>query len=77
MTTSQDRWVYPADGEDPRDIDRENTDAATTAHREATRNVSHDQEVESAQGLSSDKPGVNPSDRDVDGGSPPTDGLTD
>ena len=37
MTSSQDRWVYPADGDDPRDIDRENTDGEAMAEREATR----------------------------------------
>jgi hypothetical protein len=67
MTTSDDRWVHPADGEDPRAIDRENTDAEAMAEREKTRTVTRDQEVERDHGLSSDKPGVDPSDRDRDG----------
>jgi hypothetical protein len=65
--TSQDRWVHPADGDDPREIDRENTDAEAMAERERTRHVTHDQEVERAQGLSADKPGIDPSDRERDG----------
>jgi hypothetical protein len=65
--TSQDRWVHPADGDDPREIDRENTDAEAMAERERTRNVTHDQEVERTQGLSADKPGIDPSDRERDG----------
>lgn len=31
MTSSQDRWVYPADGDDPRDIDQEATDPEAMA----------------------------------------------
>jgi hypothetical protein len=37
------------------------------AERESTRKVSHDQAVERDQGLSSDQPGVDPSDRERDG----------
>jgi hypothetical protein len=72
MTSSQDRWVYPTDSDDPRDVDRETTDAEAMTERETTRNVSHDQAVEGEQGLSSDKPGVDPSDRrhPQDGGVP-------
>lgn len=74
MTSSEDRWVYPAEGDDPRDIDRETTDAEAMVVREATRHVTHDQDVERDQGLSSDKPGVDPSDRDhADEGLPTTD----
>jgi hypothetical protein len=75
MTSSEDRWVYPAKDEDPREIDRETTDAEAMAEREATRSVTHDQEVERDQGLSSDKPGIDPSDRDRagKGGLPTTD----
>jgi len=74
MTSSQDRWVYPADGDDPRDIDRETTDGEAMADRDATRQVSHDQDVEGASGLSSDKPGIDPSNRHhPDEGGTPTD----
>ena len=66
MTSSEDRWVYPADGEDPREADREQQDGDAMAEREATRPVSHEQDVERDQGLSADRPGVDPSDRDRD-----------
>jgi hypothetical protein len=64
MTSSEDRYVKPAAGEDPREIDRELTDAEFVAGREAGRQVSHQQEAEGAQGISSDAPGVDASDRD-------------
>jgi hypothetical protein len=64
MTTSGDRYIKPADGEDPRDIDREMTDADVVARRQAERAVSHPQEQEGRQGTSADAPGVNPADRD-------------
>jgi len=67
MTTSGDRYVKPADGEDPRDIDRELTDAEVVARREATRQVSHQQEAEGEQGLSSDAKGFDAADRDTVG----------
>ena len=75
MTSSEDRWVYPADGEDPREADRAQQDGEAMAEREATRQVSHDQDVERDQGLSADRPGVDPSDRerDGDGGLPTAD----
>jgi hypothetical protein len=75
MTSSQDRWVHPADGDDPRDIDRETSDAEAMADREATRQVSHDQDVEGASGLTSDKPGIDPSNphHPDQGGTPTTD----
>ncbi len=69
MTSSEDRWVYPADGEDPRAIDREQT-TDDLPDRDAERQVSHDQEVERAQGLTSDQPGVDPSDRERETGDP-------
>jgi hypothetical protein len=71
--TSEDRWVHPADGEDPREIDRENTDAEAMADRERTRHVTHDEEPDGSQGLSSDKPGVDVSEREVEGGQPTAD----
>jgi|KBSSwiStaDraftv2_1062776.scaffolds.fasta_scaffold5049309_1 hypothetical protein len=67
MTTSGDRYVKPADGEDPRDIDRELTDAEVVARREATRQVSHQQEAKGEQGLSSDAKGFDAADRDTVG----------
>lgn len=61
MTSSEDRWVYPPEGEDPRDLD----DAGRHAGRVEGRQTTHDQEAERAQGLSSDKPGVDLSEREV------------
>ena len=69
MTSSEDRWVYPAEGEDPRDLDDAEAHAAGVADRQTTR----DQDAERTQGLSSDKPGVDPSDREREsGGTDPT-----
>jgi hypothetical protein len=64
MTSSEDRYVKPPAGEDPREIDREQTDAELVAERAATRQVSHPQDAEGAQGISSDAPGFDASDRD-------------
>ncbi len=64
MTSSEDRWVYPADGADPRDLDRARAEA-DAPDRDAERQVTHDQEVERDQGLSSDRPGVDVSEREV------------
>ncbi len=64
MTRSEDRWVYPAEGEDPREIDREATDAATVRAKQNSRQVTHDQKPERRQGLSSDRPGVDVSERE-------------
>jgi hypothetical protein len=61
MTSSEDRWVYPAEGEDPRDLD----DATRHAESVEGRQTSNDQDAERAQGLSSDKPGVDVSEREV------------
>jgi hypothetical protein len=69
MTSSQDRYVKPAEGEDPRDIDKEFSDADVVARRQAERAVTHEQHPEGEQGTSADAPGVNPADRDsADGG---------
>jgi hypothetical protein len=65
MTTSGDRYVKPADGEDPRDIDRELTDPEIVARREATRQVSHQQEATGEQGLTTDAKGFDAADRDT------------
>jgi hypothetical protein len=64
MTSSEDRYVKPADGENPREIDRELTDSEFVARRETRRAVRHQQEAEGAQGISSDAPGLDASDRD-------------
>ncbi len=61
MTSSEDRWVHPAEGEDPRDLD----DATRHAESVEGRQTSHDQDAEREQGLSSDKPGVDVSGREV------------
>lgn len=68
--SSEDRWTYPAEGDDSRDIDREMTDAETVARKQAGRAVSHDQARERAQGTSADAPGRDPSDRERGGGQP-------
>ena len=70
---SEDRYTYPAEGDDPRDIDREKTDGELVARRGEDPHVSHDQAVERDQGLSSDKPGLDPSDRERDAGQPDAD----
>jgi hypothetical protein len=62
--TSEDRYTYPSEGEDPRDIDREVSDEKAMANRERDRQVTHPQEPERAQGTSADSPGFDPSDRD-------------
>ena len=58
MTSSEDRWVYPAEGADPRDADAVKDEAARQ------RAVSHPQETERSQGTSADSPGFDPSDRE-------------
>lgn len=65
MTTSEQRWVHPAENEDPRDLDDTQAHAERVEHRQTT----HDQPVERSQGLSSDRPGLDPSDREreIDG----------
>lgn len=62
--SSDDRYTYPASGEDPRDIDRERTDAEKMAEAERDRAVSHPQETERDQGTSADRPGLDPADRE-------------
>ena len=68
--TSEDRWTHPAQGETPTDTDRERADAEEVERLARERAVTHPQEQEGAQGLSSDSPGVDPSDRERDGGQP-------
>lgn len=61
MTRSEDRWTYPTEGEDPRAYDDSDRLAADVADRQ----ISHDQGVERTQGLSSDKPGIDVSEREA------------
>jgi hypothetical protein len=64
-SASEDRYVYPAEGEDPRSSDREVVDPVE-------RPVSHPQDVERSQGTSADSPGFDPSDRErADDAAPP------
>jgi len=67
---SEDRWTYPAEGDDSRDIDREHTDAQAVARKQEERSVTHGQDPERQQGTSADAPGVDPSDREARGGQP-------
>ena len=60
---SEDRWTYPSRDDDPRDIDREMSDADSVAAKQATRAVSHAKAREGRQGTTADSPGVDPSDR--------------
>lgn len=64
MTSSEDRYVKPVEGEDPRAIDREMTDAEPAVARAARRAVSHPQQREHDQGTTADEPGADPSDRE-------------
>jgi hypothetical protein len=62
--TSEDRYIYPTTGDDPRDIDREVGDADAMERRQKGRQVTHPQERERGQGTSADAPGFDPSDRE-------------
>ena len=73
MTSSEDRWVYPAEGEDPRDLD----DATRHAESVEGRQTSNDQDAVREQGLSSDKPGVDVSEREVAAETAPAEGAAD
>ena len=73
--SSEDRWTYPSRDDDSRDIDAEQADAAAVAAKQAERAVSHPQERERQQGTSADSPGVDPSDREREGGMPTTGGT--
>jgi hypothetical protein len=66
MTSSEDRYVKPTEAEDPREIDREFTDANLVAKRQADRAVTHPQDSAGEQGLSTDAPGVNVATRQND-----------
>jgi hypothetical protein len=62
--TSEDRYTYPTTGDDPRDIDREVSDADAIQRREKGRQVTHAQTRERGQRTSADAPGFDPSDRE-------------
>ena len=68
--SSEDRWTYPAEGDTPAEADREQTDPEAVARTQDERAVTHPQHRERAQGLTSDAPGEDPSDRERDGGQP-------
>lgn len=70
---SEDRWTYPSEDDDSRDIDREMADPEAVARKQAGRHVTHAQPRERAQGLSTDAPGIDPSDRESEGGQPTVD----
>ena len=70
---SEDRWTYPAEGDDSRDIDREHADldvGVAVDRKQAERHVTHEQDTEGRQGTSADAPGEDPSDRQAEGGQP-------
>jgi len=60
--TEPGRWTKPGGehGEDPRDIDEERRDPQRTRLAAENRPVVNDQEPVGEQGVSSDKPGVDP-----------------
>jgi hypothetical protein len=61
---SEDRYTYPADGEDPRERDEEFTDSEKMAKLARERQVTNPQAPEREQATSADSPGRNPADRD-------------
>ena len=70
VMSSDDRWTYPAEGDTPGDTDREATDAETVDDVRRSRTLKHPQDAVGGQGLSSDAPGVDPSERESEGGQP-------
>lgn len=70
--SSEDRWVYPADGETPKQIDEELFDPEAAATLQQTRSVTHRQPPAGEQGISSDTPGTDPSTRQGDEPETPT-----
>lgn len=60
--TEQGRWTKPAEGHgaDPREIDVERRDPERARVGAETRPVVNDQEPTGAQGITSDRPGVDP-----------------
>lgn len=65
---SEDRWTRPAEGDTSWDIDREMADPDVVTRKQAERSVTHPQQRERVQGTSADAPGVDPSDREREGG---------
>lgn len=61
---SEDRYTYPTEGDDPRERDRELTDAEEMARLQRERHVTNAQPPERSQGTSADAPGHDPSDRE-------------
>ena len=70
--SSEDRWTHPSAADDSGDIDREMTDPEAVAAKQEERTGSHPQERVRAQGTSADSPGVDPSDRESEGGGTPS-----
>jgi hypothetical protein len=60
---TQDRYTHPAEGEDPRERDREFSDVDEVAQTESERHVTNRQRPDRQQGTSADAPGTNPADR--------------
>jgi hypothetical protein len=60
---SEDRYTYPATEDDPREGDRELTDAERQARLAEERQVTHPQKPQRSQGTSADAPGNDPADR--------------
>ena len=60
--TEHGRWTKPAGGhgEDPREIDEERQDPEGARLQAENRPVVNDQEPTGEQGVSSDRPGVDP-----------------
>ena len=56
------RWTTEpgGHGDDPRDIDDEMTDPEQARIDAQTRSITHDQPATGEQGISSDKPGIDP-----------------
>lgn len=67
---SEDRWTYPTDDADPGGQDQELVDPERAAATAADRAVTHPQEAERSQGTTADAPGVDPADRETEGGQP-------
>jgi hypothetical protein len=64
--SSDDRYTYPTEGQDPRDRDREAADPEERARRARGQAVTHPQQPVRSQGTSADAPGHDPSDREAD-----------
>jgi hypothetical protein len=60
---TEDRYTYPAEGDDPRERDEEFTESDEMLRVQRERHVTNPQEPERDQGTSADAPGRNPADR--------------